>query len=176
MTLKFFTSDVFQKKKNLEWLAEAFMSAVHAGAQAHLVIVGDGPYLNELKNALAGYPVLFTGYLQGENLARIYASSDLFVFPSATDTFGNVVLEAQASGIPVIVTDQGGPQELMRHAQTGYIVPVADRAGLGEVLFRLVHDRPHLSVLGANARRFIEQNAVAENDAYSTIFNRQRTV
>ncbi|MGA7877143.1 MAG: glycosyltransferase [Desulfoferrobacter sp.] len=66
----------------------------------------DGPYMQE---ELKGTPTVFTGYLQGEDLAAIYASSDLFVFPSTTDTFGNVVLEAQASGLPVIVTDCGGP-------------------------------------------------------------------
>lgn len=140
------------------------------GARARLIIVGDGPYLEDMKIKLAGYPVLFTGYFQGEDLAAIYASSDLFFFPSATDTFGNVVLEAQASGIPVIVSNQGGPQELMRHAETGYVVPVADRSGLGEALFRLANNRPHLSILGANARRFIEENAVADKDIYSTIF------
>ena len=158
------------KEKNLEWLADAFMTVMRRGAAAHLIIVGDGPYLEEMKANLAGYPVLFTGYLQGEDLAAIYASSDLFVFPSATDTFGNVVLEAQASGVPVLVTDQGGPQELMRHTETGYIIPVAHRSELSEVLFRLAHDRPHLSVLGVNARKFIKANAVADKDIYSTIF------
>ena len=66
-------------------------------------------------------PCYFTGYLKGHTLAEAYASADVFVFPSTTDTFtfGNVVLEAQASGLPVIVSDQGGPRENMVHGQTG---------------------------------------------------------
>jgi len=63
-----------------------------------LILVGDGPYLNELKESMAGMPCIFTGYQEGEALSAIYAGCDLFAFPSATDTFGNVVLEAQASG------------------------------------------------------------------------------
>ncbi len=87
-----------------------------------MIMVGDGPYLDELKDLLAGTPCIFTGYRDGEELATIYASCDLFVFPSATDTFGNVVLEAQASGLPVIVTNSGGPQENMTPHKTGEIV------------------------------------------------------
>ena len=65
----------------------------------------------------------FTGVLRGEELARAYANMDLFVFPSHTDTFGNVVLEALASGVPAIVTPDGGPKTIVRDGETGRIVP-----------------------------------------------------
>ena len=78
-----------------------------------LVVVGDGPYREELQTRCQGRPVVFTGLLEGEELAAAYASADAMVFPSTTDTFGNVVLEAQASGVPVIVTDLGGPAEIV---------------------------------------------------------------
>jgi glycosyltransferase involved in cell wall biosynthesis len=65
----------------------------------------------------------FTGVLRGETLATAYANMDLFVFPSHTDTFGNVVLEALASGVPAIVTPDGGPRTIVRDGETGRIVP-----------------------------------------------------
>jgi phosphatidylinositol alpha 1,6-mannosyltransferase len=65
----------------------------------------------------------FTGVLRGEELSRAYANMDLFVFPSHTDTFGNVVLEALASGVPAIVTPDGGPCTIVRDGETGRIVP-----------------------------------------------------
>lgn len=96
------------KEKDLHVLARAFRNLTQTHLDVELILVGDGPYLQELKELLAGTPSIFTGYREGEELATIYASCDLFAFPSATDTFGNVVLEAQASGLPVIVTDSGG--------------------------------------------------------------------
>ena len=72
--------------------------------------MGDGPYREEMEQALGKTPTIFMGYVEGEALAEVYASCDLFVFPSTTDTFGNVVLEGQASGLPVIVTNCGGPE------------------------------------------------------------------
>jgi glycosyltransferase involved in cell wall biosynthesis len=74
-----------------------------------------------MRQDMAGTPCLFTGYLEGEGLAAVFASCDLFVFPSTTDTFGNVVLEAQASGIPVIVSDSGGPHENVVPGETGFV-------------------------------------------------------
>jgi len=81
-------------------------------SQVHWLIVGDGPLLPELR-ATAPDNVTFTGYKHGEELARLYASADLFVFPSSTETFGNVVLEAMASGLPVLAADAGGVKDLI---------------------------------------------------------------
>ena len=118
------------KEKNLELLADTFIEVADTGFACSLVIIGDGPYRKEMEERLSGYPVLFTGFLSGEELARGYASADLFVFPSATDTFGNVVLEAQASGLPVIVSDEGGPKELMTDGETGIVVRAGSREDL----------------------------------------------
>ena len=86
------------KEKNLPILVDAFkrLAANHAGVS--LVVVGDGPYLNEMQERMQGLPCTFTGYLKGHDLAEAYASSDLFVFPSTTDTFGNVILEGPGFG------------------------------------------------------------------------------
>src|SRR5881397_28210 len=84
-----------------------------------LVIVGDGPARAEMEQELTGLPVTFTGYLRNEELARAYASADLFAFPSCTETFGQVVLEAMASGLPVVGLFSEGVCDLVTHGCTG---------------------------------------------------------
>lgn len=126
-----------------------------------LVLVGDGPYREEMERELAGLPAVFTGTLHGEDLAQAYASADLFVFPSTTDTFGNVVLEAQASGLPVIVSDKGGPMENIDDGATGLVVPGRDAAALARAMAELCLDAPRLRAMGANARRFAEERSFA---------------
>jgi glycosyltransferase involved in cell wall biosynthesis len=83
------------------------------------LIVGDGNEREWLEKNMK--KATFTGFLEGEKLAEAYANMDIFVFPSKTDTFGNVVQEANASGVPALVTDQGGPQFIVRNGKTGYI-------------------------------------------------------
>ncbi|MEM9293041.1 MAG: glycosyltransferase [Acidobacteriota bacterium] len=112
------------KEKNLDVLFESFRQLREEGLAATLSIVGEGPYLEELKERYSGPDTLFTGTLEGEELARAYASADAFVFPSRTDTFGNAVLEACASGIPVIVSNEGGPREIVAPHDAGLIVDV----------------------------------------------------
>lgn len=161
------------KEKNLELLADAFKEIVDAGFSCGLVVIGDGPYRQEMEARLAGYPALFTGFLGGEELSRGYASSDLFVFPSATDTFGNVVLEAQASGLPVIVSDEGGPKELMLDGETGIVVRAGDRDSLVGAILAFLAEREKLGEMGDNARRFTEQHGIDAGLAYSTILRQQ---
>ena len=98
--------------------------------RVHLVVVGDGPARAELEQTFAGLPVTFTGYLHGEALAVAYASSDLFVFPSDSEAFGNVVLEAMASGLPVVAAAAGGVEDLVEHGSTGRLFTPTDTADL----------------------------------------------
>lgn len=162
------------KEKNLELLADTFIEVAKSGSPCSLVIIGDGPYRQEMEERLAGFPAFFTGFLSGKELARGYASADLFVFPSATDTFGNVVLEAQASGLPVIVSDEGGPKELMTDGETGIVV----RAGSGEDLLdgilAFLAEPERIGAMGKKARAFTEERQVAAEDIYSTILHRQK--
>jgi glycosyltransferase involved in cell wall biosynthesis len=148
------------KEKNLHLLAEGFRHLVQAKPDLHLFVVGDGPYLEEMRKALIGLPCYFPGYLTGDDLAQIYASADLFVFPSTTDTFGNVVLEAQASGLPVIVTDQGGPRENMIHKQTGLVVPGDDLQALQEAMEAMVNHPEGIRTMGSAARRYVEERSI----------------
>jgi glycosyltransferase involved in cell wall biosynthesis len=88
--------------------------------RVHLVIVGDGPLLQKINQN--DYPnMTWTGFLRGKELSEAYASSDLFVFPSTTETFGNVVLEAMASGLPVIGADSGGVVDSITHMKNGLL-------------------------------------------------------
>src|SRR5437868_3959332 len=107
------------KEKNLDVLAQAYRQLRGEGLPVQLYLVGDGPYLEALHEAMP--EAIFTGYLRGKELAAAYASADVFVFPSTTDTFGNVVIEAQASGVPVIVSDTGGPKELVEENVNGVV-------------------------------------------------------
>lgn len=147
------------KEKNLQLLVRAFDGIRDKFPGVELVLVGNGPYLEDLKALTAGMPCIFTGYVEGEELASIYAGCDLFVFPSATDTFGNVVLEAQASGLPVIVTDSGGPQENIIPTRTGLIVEAGNLGSLVRAIEALLADRLRLKEMGKAARLYMEKRS-----------------
>ncbi len=131
-------------EKNVEALAEAFNRVCAQRDDVQLAIVGEGPLLGPLTGQCRkNGRVLFTGWLAGDELSKAYASSDLFVFPSTTDTFGNVVLEAQASGLPAIVSDRGGPQEIIDPDRSGLVAPLSESDGVGplaEAMIRLLDD------------------------------------
>jgi len=147
------------KEKNLPLLVDAFRTLIQSGVDSHLIIVGEGPYRQEMQQAMADLPCTFTGYLSGEELATLYASSDLFVFPSTTDTFGNVVLEAQASGIPVIVTDQGGPQEGIVPGKTGIVVKGGSAESLLTAMQTLITAPEQRQAMGQAARCHMEAHS-----------------
>jgi glycosyltransferase involved in cell wall biosynthesis len=111
------------KEKELEFLARVAERLPKSNG-ATFAFVGEGPFLAELKKKVP--QGIFTGVLHGEELSKAYASADLFVFPSTTDTYGNVVVEALASGLPVIVSNQGGPGELLRDADDGEKIVTGD--------------------------------------------------
>lgn len=106
-------------EKDLATLLHAMQQLPQStAAQVHLLVVGDGPLLPELRGQSPDH-VTFTGAKHGDELAELYASADLFVFPSSTETFGNVVLEAMASGLPVLAAGAGGTKDLVVPGITG---------------------------------------------------------
>lgn len=147
------------REKNMDVLERAFAELISGGTDLELLVVGDGPYLDGMKENLKGLPAIFTGYLEGEVLCEAYRRSDLFVFPSATDTFGNVVLESQASGLPVIVTDQGGPKENMIPGKTGLTVPAGNPEALAGAIANLAASPDVLRQMGENARKYMEDRS-----------------
>ncbi|MBN1830174.1 MAG: glycosyltransferase [Deltaproteobacteria bacterium] len=142
------------KEKNLSILAEAFK--ILNADNATLTIVGDGPFREELQRLLEGSRAVFKGFLAGEELLQSYREADIFVFPSTTDTFGNVVLEAQSCGKPVIVTDKGGSKENIIDGKTGIIVRGGDACALADCLSSLL-DHSILFEMGRCAREYAEQ-------------------
>ncbi len=142
------------KEKNLDLIVTAVTRLRDSKSPVHPIFVGDGPYMAEMKKLLPH--AIFTGYLDGEDLARAYASADFFVFPSTTDTFGNVILEAQASGLPVIVSDIGGPRDLVEHGTDGLITKGHDAGELTEAIRTLANDSTLRINMGKAARSRVE--------------------
>jgi glycosyltransferase involved in cell wall biosynthesis/predicted metal-dependent phosphoesterase TrpH len=107
-------------EKGADLLAEAFLDAHRRDPRLHLVLAGGGPEQERLRERVGGHAT-FLGWLGGVELARVYASADIFLFPSATDTFGQVILEAQASGLPVVAVAAGGPLSLVEDRVSGLL-------------------------------------------------------
>jgi glycosyltransferase involved in cell wall biosynthesis len=141
------------REKDLDVLANAYRQLRDEKLPVQLFVVGHGPYAEALAETLPD--AFFTGYLKGEELAAAYASSDIFVFPSTTDTFGNVIIEAQASGIPVIVSDSGGPKELVENQTNGLITKSHDADDFADAIRALVTDPELRQRMGDRARESV---------------------
>ena len=135
-------------EKRVEWLGDVLEGV----PDARLAVVGGGPGLEKLRARLEGTPTVFAGYLGGAELAKAYASSDVFAFPSANETFGNVVLEACASGLPVVTPDSGGVLDIVRHEENGLLFDAESRPGFVAAVRRLVDDPDLARRLGCQGR------------------------
>jgi len=139
-------------EKRVEVVLDAFPAVRAAmGPGTALVFVGDGPAGERLRTR-AGDGVHFTGFLHGGELAEAYAAADLFVFASDTETFGNVVLEAIASGVPAVVVDRGGVRESALPGRTGLRVRPNDPEAFARGCIELLSDRAGLAELARGAR------------------------
>jgi glycosyltransferase involved in cell wall biosynthesis len=145
------------KEKDLADLVTAERILRGRGSRHRLVLVGDGPMRAELERELPG--AHFAGHQTGDDLARWYASGDVFVFPSTTETFGNVILEAQASGLPAVVVDRGGPADLVEPGETGLVARANDPADFAAKVEALAGDPDARRRMGCRARE-----AAAERD------------
>lgn len=143
-------------EKNIELLLASFMQLLAKGVDAQLAVVGDGPLLDSLRQRFRHSHIAFAGFLDGLELTTAYASSDAFVFPSTTDTFGNVVLEAMASGLPAIVSDRGGPHEIVGQPGGGVVINTDAPGAMVEAMQRLATDRAHHDMLAAQALALAE--------------------
>jgi glycosyltransferase involved in cell wall biosynthesis len=122
-----------------------------------LAIVGDGPHRAELERYFAGTPTHFVGYLGGKNLAAAYAVADAFIFPSRTETLGLVLLEAMASGCPVIAARSGGIPDIVTDGQNGYLFDPDDPCSSIDATQKLFADSKIYSQLRYNARSEAER-------------------
>ena len=121
-----------------------------------LVLVGDGPARPELERNFAGLPVNFMGYLSGKRLSQAYASADIFVFPSGLETFGLVVNEAMAAGLPVVASRVGGVADIVSEGVNGYTFRSGDTAMLLEGVRKIASSRENIEWMGQQARAYAE--------------------
>lgn len=138
------------KEKRVAEVAQVFARLRASGIAHRPLFVGDGPERAFLEREVAS--ARFEGFLSGEDLATAYASSDIFVFPSDTETFGNVTLEAMASGLPTVCADATGSRSLVQAGVTGYLAEVGDAEGLYRAVAELAGDPERRRAMGAAAR------------------------
>ena len=136
-------------EKNLRLFASVVKDIQHKYSNVKSMIVGDGPARSELDEMLPD--THFTGFLTGKDLATAYASSDTFFFPSDTETFGNVTLEAMASGLPCLVADAQGSKSLVDHGVNGYLVSVDHPGKFKKYAEKLVTDDDLRNELGRSS-------------------------
>jgi glycosyltransferase involved in cell wall biosynthesis len=137
-------------EKNLATLVTAFEAIRRDQPHARLVLVGDGPMRKELEARCPD--AIFAGQRMGDDLATHYASADLFLFPSITETFGNVTTEAMASGLAVVAFDYAAAQRLIRHGENGALAPYNDTPAFVATAARTAADLANCRVLGTRAR------------------------
>lgn len=146
-------------EKNVDYLASALELVAAARPGVRALIVGDGPARSALETRL-GPRAHFAGYRGGEDLADHYAAADLFAFASLTETFGNVILEAMASGLPVVAVRAGGPGDTVRPDENGLLVEPADpSSAFADALISLVDDAGRRRRLADGARAFAESQS-----------------
>ena len=149
-------------EKNLELVAQSFDRIRQVQPHARMIWVGDGPSLEELRRRHPDH--IFCGVQRGEALARHFASGDLFLFPSLTDTFGNVTLEAMASGLPVVAFDYAAAREHIHDGVGGRIVKFGDHAAFIDAAVQLANAPAQRRAMGEMARRAVaglDQHEVA---------------
>jgi glycosyltransferase involved in cell wall biosynthesis/predicted metal-dependent phosphoesterase TrpH len=175
------------REKGIGLLAESFLRARDADPRLHLLLAGGGPEEAELRARLGAHAT-FLGWLEGEELARAYASADVFLFASATDTYGQTILEAGASGLPVVAVAEGGPAALVENRHTGLLCrPDPDhlagallqlasspalRHQLGAAAVLAAHERSWERALGqlaAGYRRALDARAAGTRQALAQV-------
>lgn len=166
-TVRFLSVGRVSVEKNLPLLTKVWRRADMAlrerNIDAALIVVGDGPYLDTMKNELEGTRTHFLGFRHGEELSRIYASASAFVFPSTTDTLGQVVLEAQSSGLPVLVSDAGGPKAVVKDGVTGHVLRADDEARWSQATVDLAVDTERRTTMGVEASAFAQEFSIAHS-------------
>jgi glycosyltransferase involved in cell wall biosynthesis len=169
------------REKGLDELVAGFRGLADDIPTAKLLLIGDGPYGAELRRESIGDlggRVIFTGEVIGERLAEMLASSDIFVYPSETETFGNAIVEAQAAGVPVIVASRGAASENVIDGVTGLVVDARNPAEICAAMRVLLGDPARRKQMGARAAEFAQRYdagaaARASFELYGRILDRR---
>ncbi len=164
-------------EKNLEAVVSIFSRLRNINPLIRTLIVGEGPAQKELSQRLP--ETVFTGYLSGQVLARAYASSDLFFFPSETEAFGNVTLEAMSSGLPAVVADANGSRSLVTQGENGFIAGATDNEALLSGILKIAEDRDlrgRMSRLSREKAGLYDWDRVMDSiiSCYQEVYNRKK--
>jgi glycosyltransferase involved in cell wall biosynthesis len=143
-------------EKSIDVLMKTFDSlAPDIKLKSQLIIVGDGPLYKEVQEQTRHLPeIQLLGFRQGQELYDLYAASDVFLFPSQTETFGNVVLEAMAAGTPIIGANSGGVGDNVIHLKTGLLCPPGDVSAFTDAVERLYRDESLRRLMALEARQY----------------------
>ena len=144
-------------EKNLKLFGDVVEKLQVSYPKLKALIVGDGPVMEEMQERMPH--AIYTGFLEGKELAKAYASSDIFFFPSETETFGNVTLEAMASGLPCVVADATGSRSLVNHGESGFVIPVESSDKFYTFIEKLINDD--------KLRKMMSASALKKADEYS---------
>ena len=149
-TLVFLYVGRLAAEKNMPLMIQALEQVHQRYPDVRAVFVGDGPMKKELETRLPW--AIFAGFREGDELAAYYASADIFIFPSRSETFGNVVTEAMASGLACIAFNYAAAGELIEHGHDGQLVDYTDDQGFIDATLSLVEDTEHVRLMGEAAR------------------------
>lgn len=138
-------------EKNLQTFVDTINRLQQDHSTIRAMVVGDGPAKKELEHMLP--EAHFTGFVTGEELSRAYASSDIFLFPSETETFGNVTLEAMSSGLPCVVADATGSRSLVESGVNGFLAPPRDTKAFAECVAKIAGESSLYDEMSKAARQ-----------------------
>lgn len=138
-------------EKNLQTFVDTIKKLQQTHSDIRAMIVGSGPAKKELEHMLP--EAHFTGFITGDELSRAYASSDIFLFPSETETFGNVTLEAMSSGLPCVVADATGSRSLVESGINGFLAPPRDTGAFAECIIEIIDNSSLEEKMGKAARQ-----------------------
>jgi glycosyltransferase involved in cell wall biosynthesis len=153
------------KDKNMTFLLDVYREIIKHHADVNLVIAGDGPYLDTMKQDAQDLDrVRFLGLVEHSNLPEIYSSTHALVFPSVTDTFGMAVLESQSCGLPALVSDRGGPKKIVKNGETGYVIPADDTRAWVEAGLKIIEMIKRGDPAYLRMKKMARDNAVKNYD------------
>lgn len=148
------------KEKDMPAIVKVYRELKKLDDKITLIITGEGPKRKWLEKRMKD--ALFTGKKVGDELAKIYASSDVFLFTSSSETFGNVVIEAMASGLPVVSVDAGGPSELVEHNRNGFLIKPGAPKEFANQIVQLLEDSELYTRMSKEARASIQTRSIEE--------------
>jgi len=154
-------------EKNLDALIALYRYFEKKGDRVNFIVAGDGIAMKEMRRNMP--KAHFLSMVGHEDLSRLYASADVFFFPSDTETYGNVVVEAMASGLPCVVANGGGPKSYIQHSETGFLCEANDIEAYYKAISNILNDKELRGKLSYNALEFTKQ--LSWNSLVNVYFN-----